>query len=74
MTAESQIHVALLNEGVDVWRPVRAVQISPTDFEIVDSPPEDETWEFQSGDRVVVETRQFSDDKEGLVAVRLADE
>lgn len=67
------IHVRLLDEGVDVWRPVEARQLSESTFQIVGDPvPEDETWSFQPGDIVVAEHRPASGEDEVLTAVALA--
>jgi hypothetical protein len=67
------IYVALLDEGVDVWRPVLAERISLDCFRItgVNADPEDEHWEFQTGDVVRCEFRQLSEGKR-LVAVEVA--
>lgn len=67
------IHVRLLGEGVDVWRPVEARQLSESTFKIAAEPvPEDESWSFQPGDIVVAEHRSSSDASEALTAVALA--
>jgi hypothetical protein len=52
------VHVRLLGEGTDVWRPVRARRISSGVFELAPDPvPADENWEFPPGDRVTVGKR-----------------
>ncbi len=68
------IHVLLEGEAVDCWRPVHAVLVRPGVHRIMSPPPdpEDEVWEFASGQEVVCEHRRFADGREGLVAVRLA--
>jgi hypothetical protein len=55
-----QIYVYLLNEGVDVWRPVDAVQVNENVYRIVarNPDPEDEQWEFNFGDLVRCKERQ----------------
>ena len=55
MTEQRQIHVALLDEGVDVWRPVNAVHAEGDVYVIVEQPydREIESWQFEPGDRVV---------------------
>jgi hypothetical protein len=52
-----EIYVSLLNEGVDVWRPVRAEYVQGSVYRIVDQPydRETETWQFEPGDEVVCE-------------------
>jgi hypothetical protein len=55
------IYVHLLNEGVDVWRPVEAAPAaSDARFRIVTPCPEEEDWEFQPGDVVRCEMRTLS--------------
>lgn len=50
------VFVRLLEEGVDVWRPVPARRLSEATYQLSDTPaPEDETWSFQPGDIVVAE-------------------
>jgi hypothetical protein len=48
------IYVALLDEGVDVWRPVRAEHVRADVYRIADQTYEAETerWEFVPGDLV----------------------
>lgn len=52
------VYVRLLEEGVDVWRPVSAYWLGGDVFELSHAPmPDDEMWEFGPGSRVVVKTR-----------------
>jgi hypothetical protein len=48
------VFVSLLDEGVDVWRPVSAEHIRDDIYRIVGEPPdpEDEKWEFLPGELV----------------------
>ena len=46
------IYVYLLDEGVDVWRPVRAEQLPDELYRILGTVPEDERWEFALGEIV----------------------
>jgi hypothetical protein len=48
------IYVSLIDEGTDVWRPVRAKQFGPDIFQIPleTEIPEEEFWEFQPGEMV----------------------
>jgi hypothetical protein len=48
------VYVALLDEGVSVWRPVRAAHIRGNVYRIADQPYDSETerWEFVPGDTV----------------------
>jgi hypothetical protein len=57
---KNTIYIRLLGEGVQVYRPVPASQISSDVFLIEGADfydPEDEKWEFLPGTRVVVEKR-----------------
>lgn len=55
----STVYVHLLNEGIDIYRPVEAVVldesvrlVAPPDYD-----PEDEEWEFEPGSVVRMEGR-----------------
>lgn len=48
------VHIRLLEEGVDVWRPVLAVALGGDVYRLAEQPiPETEHWEFNPGDEVV---------------------
>jgi hypothetical protein len=67
-----EVHVRLLDEAVDVWRPVRARALSEHVFHLSSDPvPDDEHWAFQPGEEVVVEHR-LSEGGKVLVAVARA--
>lgn len=67
------VFVRLIDEGTDVWRPVRATRLGETTYRIADDPvPEDEAWSFQPGDIVVVERRHGDGRDEPLIAVAQA--
>lgn len=54
------VYVRLLNEGVNVYRPVPASPVSASIFLLGGSDiydPEDEEWEFLPGSLVIVEER-----------------
>lgn len=71
-TEMSTIHVRLLDEGTDVWRPVAAERLGETTYRLASIPvPDDETWSFQPGDIVVAE-RSSHDDDAPLIAVAKA--
>ena len=75
MSGKTQIYVYLLEEGTDVWRPVHAVDLGNSIFRIlsVNEDPEDEEWEFSTGDAVYCEPRLLGGSggpHECLVAVR----
>jgi hypothetical protein len=71
----TEIFVFMLEEGTDVWRPVDAEMVGPGLFRIIsqDPDPEDEVWEFKSGDVVRCEERLLSGGKR-LVAVAKYDQ
>ena len=52
-----QIYVALLNEGVEVWRPVQAERLTGNTYRIANQPYDRsiETWQFEPGDTVLCE-------------------
>jgi hypothetical protein len=56
------VYVYLLDEGVDVWRPVQARGLGDDRYQLVsvNSDPDDEHWEFNTGDVVRCEIRQLS--------------
>lgn len=65
--------VRMLDEGTDVWRPVKAMRLGETTYQIADDPvPDDESWVFQPGDIVVVERRNGEGGEDSLVAVAQA--
>ena len=66
-----QIYVALLNEGVDVWRPVEAIAKEEGVYQITSEnhAADSEQWAFSTGDLVRCVHQEFSDGSSGLVAV-----
>ena len=67
----TKIYVYLLNEGVDVWRPVDAEKVENDLYRLVGSPPDEtEHWEFPTGSVVRAEIRSLSEGPT-LVAVEL---
>jgi len=65
------IFVALLDEGVDVWRPVQARALDHGHFRIigVDADTSDETWQFPVGAIVKCLSKEFGDGTGGMTAV-----
>ena len=63
------VYVSLLDEGVDVWRPVTAEHIRDDVYRIAGEPPdpEDENWEFLPGQLVRCRQHTLSGDS-SLVA------
>ncbi len=72
MTGAAEIFVRLLDENIDVWRPVRAEQIAPDRFRIVDQHYDrgTERWEFEPGDEVLCELITSPDEDRFLAATR----
>ena len=66
-----QIYVSLLDEAVEVWRPVLAAHIDGNVYRIVAQPYDRsiESWEFEPGDIVVCETIK-RENESVLAAVR----
>lgn len=62
------IYVELIDEGVDVWRPVEATANVDGTFRLPDQAPDGETWRFAPGTLVRCELRKLADG-EALVAV-----
>lgn len=67
------VYVELLDEGVDVWRPVSAREIQPGRYLLEGSMPDLERWAFQPGETVECEFRELSEGS-ALVVTRLASE
>ena len=66
------IYMPLLDEGVDVWRPVPAWKIDAQTYIVLrpdDYDPEDERWTFPPGSTVECEPRRIDND-DVLAAVR----
>ena len=73
MSERDTIYVALLDEGIDVWRPVEAQKLSHDRYLIVDQAydPGIERWEFQPGS-VVRCRKEKRDSRSILVATEAA--
>lgn len=71
MTDEALIFVELLDEDVDVWRPVMATIEGAGTFRLPTERLADETWAFAPGALVRCEARLL-EGTEQLVAVALA--
>jgi hypothetical protein len=66
------IHIRLLGEGTEVWRPVAAERIHDGTFRILGEMPDNEEWAFKPGEIVVTKRHVFSDGMNGIVADQLA--
>ena len=63
MNNRTTVYVALLNEGVDVWRPVQAEHVGGDLYRLTGEQPDDETWPFAVGDVVRCKERTLSGDR-----------
>ena len=54
------VYIALLDEGVDSWRPVEAESMGDNLYRIPGSVPAEECWEFRPGMVVFCQERQLS--------------
>jgi hypothetical protein len=70
-----QIYVALLDESVDVWRPVQAKHLHDNVYRILNQPYDRavESWQFEPGDVVLCELFE-SGDGPMLTATRKANQ
>ncbi len=59
VATERTIYVHLLDDAVDVWRPVVALAEADDVYRLPDIAPADERWEFSPGARVRCESREF---------------
>ena len=69
----STVYVALLDEGLDVYRPVLAEKIADDTFVLTkpaDYDPDDERWEFPPGSKVKCEKR-MTNEGEITLAIRI---
>ena len=73
MKDHEEIYVSLLDEGVDVWRPVRAQRLRGSVYRIVSQryDRDTESWQFVPGDEVFCELVESSEGRI-LAAVRKA--
>jgi hypothetical protein len=72
----TEVYVKLLDEGVDVWRPVPATKQPDGSFRLCRPQwydPQTETWEFPPNTRVRCAMKKFADGNRGLTAIAEAD-
>jgi hypothetical protein len=62
------IYMPLMNEGVDVWRPVEAMKVTDLGYMVTEKAPDDEEWVFQPGHILRCEEREVAGETQ-LVAV-----
>lgn len=70
--SETEIHVHLVDEAVDVWRPVKAEHLRGNIYRIIDQAydRETETWQFDVGAVVEAEMVEMYEGPR-LTAIRL---
>jgi hypothetical protein len=66
--AHIPIYVRLLEEGVEVWRPVTATRVGGSMYRIVGDTPAGESWEYKTAELVWCRVRVFADETHGLEA------
>lgn len=66
------IYMPLLNEGVDVCRPVEATPVSQDTYRVQGEMPDSEEWAFRPGTVVRCELKTFSGGEAGPTAVEVA--
>jgi hypothetical protein len=73
MNEQDTIYVALLDEGLDVWRPVAARRLAPDRYLSLDQDydPTTRTWQFEPG-TVVTCRAQDRDGRQILIAAEVA--
>ena len=54
------IHIALLDDGTDVWRPVEAERLADGRYKVLGPVPEGELWQFPPGSIVSVQLKRLS--------------
>ena len=62
------VYVPLVDEGVDVWRPVAAEPVGPMLFRLTGPVPDGEAWAFEPGAVVRCYERTFADGSRGPAA------
>ena len=67
----STVYVRIVNEDVDVWRPVDAEHVGGDLYRLIGDTPEGEQWQFDTNDVVRCERRRLSDGGMHLVAAEL---
>lgn len=68
---ETSIYLALIGEGLNIMRSVKAEHVGRDFYRIIDEVPEGENWEYQPGQIVRCKKKNLSSGK-ALVAVEEA--
>ena len=64
------MHMPLMNEGTDVWRPVEVTPLYGGVYRVEGIMPNDEEWAFPPGTVVDVKWKTFSDGGKRLIPTR----
>jgi hypothetical protein len=67
------IYMQLVDEAVEVWRPVEATVMSDNIFRVEGPVPADEEWEFPPGSIVRCKLMTYADGGPWLTAVAVAE-
>ena len=62
MSTPATVYVALLNEAVNVWRPVQAEHLGEDRYRLTAAPPDGEVWPFATSDVVRCAERTLAGD------------
>jgi len=63
------VYIALGEEGTEVWRPVEATHLGGAIYRIIGAAPDDETWRFLPGSKVICVRQRLSDGSEELAVL-----
>lgn len=69
MAPTTTVFVKLLNEDIDVWRPVAAEHLRGDLYRLLEDPPEGEVWPFGKNDLVVCHRQLGSEPQRGAMLV-----
>jgi hypothetical protein len=72
MPGSLKVYVKIVDDAVDVWRPVAARKVRAGVYQLVGETPDGETWEFPTGKMVRCRLSTLEDGKTGLVAYERA--
>lgn len=54
------LYMPMLDESTDVWRPVAAQPLGHSMAQVCSETPDDESWQYPTGARIVYEERELS--------------
>jgi hypothetical protein len=72
MSDTETVYVELLDEGVDVWRPVQAEHLGGDLYTLIGEQPDSEVWPFAVGDVVRCRVQRLRGNGNRLEAVLVA--